>query len=308
MQLVIGAVLVGIGLRHCHSSDHKPRAAVPQTTMPGSARPEQIPSFQFPAGGNELFPDHRLIALYGSPGAAVLGALGHQNIEESIQRVKKLAERYQPYMNERALPTFEIIATVASAHPTSDHDYSSEVSPAVLEKWITAAREAGVYVVLDLQSGRSDFLSQAKRLEPLLRQPNVGLALDPEWRLKPHQRPIEQIGAVSIKEVNQTASWLAELTRQYHLPQKLFLLHQFRLDMLPDRHKLDTSHAELAYAIQMDGQGTQPQKRDTWRTILRQAPANTKFGWKNFYTKDTRVLTPKQTMRLKPQPWFVSYQ
>ena len=40
-----------------------------------------------------------------------------------------------------------------------------------------------MYVVLDLQPGRTDFLTQAKRYEPLLALPHVGLALDPEWRL-----------------------------------------------------------------------------------------------------------------------------
>ena len=41
-----------------------------------------------------------------------------------------------------------------------------------------------MYVVLDLQPGRSNFLDQAKLYEPLLRLPHVGLALDPEWRLR----------------------------------------------------------------------------------------------------------------------------
>ncbi len=266
------------------------------------------PPFEFPHGGRKLFPQNRLVALYGVPGAPVLGALGQQNVTASVQRVKKLARAYQPYMTEQAYPTFEIIATVASASPTANNDYSAEVDTAVLARWINVAKANGIYVILDLQPGRTDFLTQAKQLKPLLLEPNVGLALDPEWRLTPTQVPLKQIGAVSIREVNQVGNWLAELTRANKLPQKIFLLHQFRNDMLPERDLLNTSHPELAYAIQMDGQGTQSQKRDTWRAITHPAPDNVHFGWKNFYQKDVTLLSPADTMLIRPKPWYVSYQ
>ena len=35
-------------------------------------------------------------------------------------------------------------------------------------------------------------------------------------------------------EVNRTAAWLVRLTRRHDLPQKLFVLHQFRVDMVHD--------------------------------------------------------------------------
>ncbi len=67
-------------------------------------------------------------------------------------------------------------------------DYSSETEIGVLRPYVDAAKAAGIYVVLDLQPGRTDFLTQAKRYAELLAEPHVGLALDPEWRLKPNQR------------------------------------------------------------------------------------------------------------------------
>lgn len=75
------------------------------------------------------------------------------------------------------IPTFEIIATIASA--SKDKDYSSVASVAKLRPWVQAAQRAGVYVVLDAQPGRSDFLSQAKRYASLLKMPNVGVAHQP---------------------------------------------------------------------------------------------------------------------------------
>jgi len=270
-------------------------------------RPRPKP-FAFPDGGRQLIPAYRFVALYGTPGNPALGALGDQPLADSIMRVQQLASQYQPLTAQHVMPTLEIIATIASETPTDNGDYSQEVPTAQLEPWVAAARQAGVYVVLDLQSGRSDFLTQAKEYEPLLKQPNVGLALDPEWRLTPTEVPLVQIGTVDITEVNQTLDWLAALTKHERLPQKLVVLHQFRLDMIQNRQALDTSHNNLALVIQMDGSGPQSTKLDTWRTITAGAPPDVHFGWKNFYHQDPALLDPAGTMAVQPQPWYVSYQ
>ena len=81
------------------------------------------------------------------------------------------------------------------------------------------ATAAGLYVVLDLQPGRASLLAQAQTYKSLLELPDVGLALDAEWKLQPGQLPLRQIGSVSIGEVNSVASWLAALTARYRLPQ-----------------------------------------------------------------------------------------
>ena len=128
----------------------------------------------------------------------------------------------------------------------ADGDYSYESSVASLRPWVRQATAAGMYVILDLQPGRASLLAQAKRYRSLLELPDVGLALDPEWKLQPGQLPLHQIGSVSINEVNSVIRWLAGLTAQYQLPQKLLVLHQFRLSMIGDEHKLDTRHDDLA--------------------------------------------------------------
>jgi len=252
--------------------------------------------------------NYRFVALYGSPGDGALGALGDQPADQAVTRIKDMAAEYQPLSSAPVYPTFEIITTVASASSTENNDYSREVDVATIQPWIDAARAGGVYVVLDLQPGRNDFLTQAKEYEDLLKQPHVGLALDPEWRLGPNQVPLVQIGSVDITEVNAVSDWLAQLVSDNKLPQKLFVLHQFRLDMLANRQNLNTAHTELAYIVQMDGQGSQPQKSATYAAVTADAPANTQFGWKNFYQKDTPMLDPAGTMQISPQPWYISYQ
>jgi hypothetical protein len=306
---VLQLVLVGLlCLMSSQAFNPLQRATLTQLVLHSHpAFPPIIPNV-FPAGGRTLFPEYRLFALYGSPDYPVLGALGQQSLPDTITRAKALASQYQPLIKERAFPTMEIIATVASASPTANGNYSEGIDQSTLASWALTAQKNGVYVVLDLQPGRNSFLSQAKQYQTLLEQPYVGLALDPEWRLTPTEVPLQQIGTVSISEVNQTAQWLAQLTKEYKLPQKLFLLHEFRLSMLPDRDQLDTALPELAYAIQMDGQGSQAEKLSTWGDVTANPPTNIHFGWKNFYVKDSPIRTPDQTMQLDPEPWYVSYQ
>lgn len=290
-------VIIKVGSRDTAELPSKPQ---PQSRASQSKEPEKP---------KPTLDKTRFVALYGTPGAPVLGTLGsHQNPTDAINTAKKLAAEYQPFSEEQVQPTLEIITTIASASPTENGDYSREIDAASLQPWVEAARQADVYVVLDLQPGRSNFLAQAKQYESLLREPHVGLALDPEWRLYGDEKPMAQIGSVSAAEVNQTGTWLADIVKQYSLPQKLFLLHQFRMDMLADRAQINTSRPELTAVIQMDGQGAQNVKQDTWRVLTTDPPAGIRFGWKNFYQKDPVVLSPQETMAVTPKPWYVSYQ
>ncbi len=206
------------------------------------------------------------------------------------------------------IPAFEIIATVAQGSPGPAGSYSYESPVRSLRPWVSAATKAGLYVILDLQPGRDNLLAQARRYRSLLLRPNVGLALDPEWKLQPGQVPLRQIGSVSITEINSVVNWLARFTAQHHLPQKLLELHQFRLSMIQNEARLSTRHDDLAIVINMDGQGAPQVKADTWAGIIGAAPRGVHFGWKDFYVKDKPMLGPVATIERTPSPVLISYQ
>ncbi len=264
---------------------------------------------QLPGGGFVLFPGKRLIALYGNPNTTSLGVLGEQDVDASVARAKQLAAQYQTDDGIQAIPTFEIIATVAAGNPGTDGDYSNEMEMDQLRIWVDTAGREGVYVILDLQPGRTDFLTQAKLFEELLLEPHVGLALDPEWRLLPNEQPLRQIGHVEAAEVNRVVDWLAALVRDNHLPQKILLLHQFQDQMLRDRNLIETP-SELAVVIQMDGQGGIPDKYSTWNRItLGWEGYGWRYGWKNFYDEDIPgPIPPAEVLELVPAVVYVSYQ
>ncbi len=263
---------------------------------------------QLPGGGQRIFPGRRFVALYGHPGTASLGVLGAQDLDASINRARQMAAQYDALSDVPVIPTFEIIATVAQGAAGRDGNYSGESSVDSLRPWVEKATAAGFYVVLDLQPGRADLLSQAKLYTSLLEQPNVGLAVDPEWALGPTQLPLKQIGSIDSSSLNEVGAWLDQLTSSKHLPQKLFVLHQFRLSMIGNEAKLRTDYDNLAVLIHMDGQGTQPNKAATWHSVVASAPKGVPFGWKNFTKEDHPMLSPEQTMARTPQPMMISYQ
>jgi hypothetical protein len=264
--------------------------------------------FQLRNGGQRPFDGHRYVALYGAPGAPALGVLGEQGPEATVRRAEQVAKPYRAESDELVTPAMEVIATVAAGDAGADGDYSTELPVSTLEPYVDAAHDADMPVIIDLQPGRSDFLSQAKKYESLLKKPGVWLALDPEWRLTKDQVPLQQIGSVSASEVNEVSSWLAALVRKEGLPPKALVLHQFRLTMIQDRSTLET-HPELDMLVHVDGQGSQPDKQATWKALHQGAPEGLHWGWKNFYDEDTPMLTPSQTMQdVQPTPSLVTYQ
>ena len=261
-----------------------------------------------PAGGQLVLPGKLYVALYGHPGSDALGVLGEQGVDATIARAKEVAAQYeQAGSTVPVVPTLEIITSVASS-ALGDGDYSDESEIAHIRPLVDAAGRSGVYVVLDLQPGYDDFLTQAKAYEELLALPHVGLALDPEWRLRPGERHLRQIGRVSAEEVNSVVTWLADLTRDRRLPQKMLLLHQFKTFMLENRERIDVSRPELSVVVQMDGHGAPGTKLETWNILRPGTPEGMRWGWKNFYDEDKPTLTPAQTLEIEPTPVFVSYQ
>ena len=265
---------------------------------------------QLPGGGFVILPEEqrRYVAFYGHPDTTALGVLGEQDGEATIERMQPFLEAYEGD-GAQTVPTFEIIATVASAAPGDDGNYSYEWPDETFDDLLETAERHDAYVLLDLQPGRSDFLTQARSFEGLLMRPYIGLALDPEWRLKPDEVHLQQTGRVDASEINTVIEWLGDMVRDNALPQKMLLLHMFRTEMIENREIL-VDRPELQVVIQMDGDGTEPQKDATW-TKLRNGFEDSfwSWGWKNFFDEDEPgPPTPESTMSKSPTPVYVSYQ
>lgn len=164
------------------------------------------PPQMLPRGGRSVLPEFRVSAHYGAPQAAQLGILGIGAPAAAARRLNLHARAYAGIGGRPVLPAMELIGVIASAGPGADGRYRLRQPPAVIRRYLGAARAARAFLVLDIQPGRADFVTEAKVLSEFLVQPDVGLALDPEWRMGPSQVPGEVIGSVDAAEVNRSPS------------------------------------------------------------------------------------------------------
>jgi hypothetical protein len=277
-------------------------------TSPGSHGEEAAAATprpaELPRGGRSIFPRHRVVAYYGAPQSEELGALG---IGTPASAARRLERQARPYVrpDRPVLPALELIAVIANADAGEDGMYRSRQPGAVIRRYLRAARRAKALLLLDIQPGASDFFTEATRLERWLREPDVGLALDPEWRVVPGQVPGQVIGRVDSREVNAVTAWLAQLTEEHELPEKLVIVHQFTDDMVDDTTLIP--HDGLQIVLNADGFGTKPVKKSKYHAFTRRAPGF-EPGLKLFYEEDVGLMTPRQVLRLRPAPEFVVYE
>ena len=61
------------------------------------------------------------------------------------------------------------------------------------------------------------------RCERCLKEPDVSLALDPEWSLEPPVLPGQAIGSTDAATVNEVSAYLSRIVRENDLPEKLLV-------------------------------------------------------------------------------------
>jgi hypothetical protein len=268
------------------------------------AKPKPRPPPELPGGGRELFPSHRIVAFYGAPQTVELGALG---VGTPDQAGKKLLKQMRAYRRggRKLLPAMELIAVVASNAPEPDNSYSYKQSNATVKRFLAAARRINALLILDIQPGHADFMRLTKHFGRVLREPDVGLALDPEWAT-PGAVPGKVIGSTDAATVNRVSAYLARIVAKYRLPEKLLVVHQFTESMIRDKQTLQRRPG-VALVLNVDGFGDQPNKISKYVAFTH---PRTRFrsGYKLFYKEDTNLMTPRQVLRLRPRPDLVIYE
>jgi hypothetical protein len=271
-------------------------------THTAKAKPKAPP--QLPLGGRTIFPHYRVVAYYGAPQAHSLGALGIGSPDFAARRLRRQAK---PYVKKTrpVMLAFELIVDVANAAPGEDGLYRTRQPNAIIRRYLRAARRAKALLVLDIQPGHADFLTETKHLDRWLREPDVGLALDPEWHT-PGAQPGRVIGSVDAATVNAVSRHVAAIVRKNDLPEKLFVVHQFTPDMI--QGKAQVAHRPgLAIAMNVDGFGDRANKVSKYREFTHDG---THFhrGFKLFYEEDVGLMRPRSVLALQPPPDFVVYE
>jgi hypothetical protein len=261
-----------------------------------------------PRGGRTIFPEHRLIGFSGGRSES-FGRLGSGDIDDRAVEIEKLAAEYTPD-GRTPLPIFELIAVIAHGSPTPSGLYRTHEPAEVIDEYLAAARRHNALLVLNVQPGRADFLDDVRALEPWLIEPDVGLALDPEWAVGSNQVPGRNLGWTTGEELNSVASYVSDLVRQHDLPEKVLIYHQFHATSVREEGGL-RPHPGVVLIKSVDGVGVPQDKKETWNRLTQNLPHHVYSGFKLFFDEDTRggpLMAPADVLGLRPQPSYVLYE
>jgi hypothetical protein len=248
-------------------------------------------------------PAHRVVAFYGAPqmGRTILG------MRSPASAARKLAAQSAPYAaigDRPVVGAFDLVSVFATAGGGPDRLYRSRQDPEVIEIYLAQARAAGARLMLDVQPGRSTYTAELEALRPWLAEPDVDLALDPEWNVGRRGIPGRTEGEVRAREVNAVSRSLAAIVREHDLPPKLLVVHQFRRGMVRGRRKIRQRRG-VQVVLNFDGIGTPGPKAAGYAAL---SVPRLFDGFSLFYSRDVPVMKPAAILALEPAPDLLLYQ
>jgi len=267
----------------------------PDTVLGPAARPGAI------------LPAKRIVAFYGNPRSTRMGILGQIPPQEMFARLEQHARAFEAADPSTPVqPALELIATVAQIDSGRDGMYRQRMPDSVIEQVYQWAQERGWILILDIQVGRSTVAAEVDALKKFLVRPDVHLAIDPEFDVKPHQRPGQVIGTVDAAELNHAIGVLADIVDEYRLPPKLLVVHRFTRPMVTNSEAIRLD-PRVQVVMHMDGFGTPAAKRRSLLDYIEREPVQW-VGFKLFFKNDRPMLNPDEVVKLRPVPMFISYQ
>lgn len=257
------------------------------------------------AGADAFLDGHLLVTWYGNPHSRLMGVLGEATGAARAAALRKQAGAFENVTARRIVPAYHLVAVVAQPTPQGG-TYRRRESRVVIQALLDEAREHGFHLVLDVQPGRARVRDEVDALLPFLSQPDVHLALDPEFAMGDEGVPGRRIGSMRASEINDAIDRLARVIAEHRLPPKVLIVHQFTLGMLPDK-QLIRSSPRVETVLMMDGFGSQSLKKSSYRAVMRQHELDY-AGVKLFYKQDRGLFSPEEIMELRPLPSVVIYQ
>jgi len=286
--------------------------------------------------GPQLLPKYRIVSYYGNPLSATMGVLGQGSSGRMLARLAAQEQAYRVADPSRpVLGALELVAVVAQSSPGPQGYYSAQMPYSLIQGELDLARRHHLLLILDVQIGHASVQTEVRYLAPFLRQPDVELALDPEFAMRPGDIPGVEFGSMPTPPVNWALAYLQAIVERDHLPQKILILHQFIESMVPDWQGIE-EQPDVALVRDLDGFGDWGRKAGEYEQFIQQEsiPYVVPFevpigvrgalnagyateirqhvvvcgGVKIFYTQDTPPEPPSVVLSLDPPPLVVIYQ
>jgi hypothetical protein len=235
-----------------------------------------------------------------------LGVLGRNGITATQKLLNEQVQVYRDLDPDvETIPVFHMVTTIADSYPGDDGDYNHRVRHELIRQWIEGVEAAGGWSVLDVQPGRADLDTEWDVVEPLLLEPTVHLAVDPEFIVGDEGLPGTDLGRITGPQVNYIQARLDRTGRTIG-HRKMLIIHQFNDRMIQQKAMiLDYPFVELVWDA--DGFGSPRAKIEDYNQYRHEAGFE-HGGFKLFYDEDEPLMTPEQVLALEPPPSVVIYQ
>jgi len=296
------------------------QAATDSTGAPVRYRAGEDPAFAtrmgWPVNGpaaraGALLPDRRIVCYYGNPNSQRMGALGEFPKDDMLRRLRNQIGEWNAADPETPVtPCLHMVAVVAQGDPGTAGHYRMIMRDADVQKVYDWAKEIDGIFIVDIQVGTDDIRNILPRFEWILKNPDVHLAIDPEFMMKTGHKPGAKIGTMDAADINYATGYLAELVKKYDIPPKVLVIHRFTRGMVTNSQNI-TLRPETQVVMHMDGWGAPWLKRDSYRDYIVREPVQY-TGFKLFYHNDTKkgdpLMSAADVLRLRPRPLYIQYQ
>lgn len=258
-----------------------------------------------------ILPNNRIVCYYGNPNSARMGVLGEYPKEEMLSRLARQIDAWEAADPDTPVkPCLHMVSVVAQGEPGTSGHYRSIMRDTTVQMVYNWAKEINGIFIVDIQVGTDDIRNILPRFEWILKNPDVHLAVDPEFYMRDGVLPGRKIGTMHAADINYVSEYLANLVRQNNLPPKTLIIHRFTRGMVTNSQDIRL-RPEVQIVMHMDGWGAPWLKRDSYRDYIVREPVQF-TGFKIFYGNDTKsgqpIMQPADLLRLRPIPMYVQYQ
>lgn len=268
-------------------------------------RVREVPLAAPPIGraAEPLFPDHRYVTLYGAP-QLVNTELGKRSPRNAARKVVQLSRSFERKGDRDVVSGFDLIAVVANSTPGPDRKYRTRQPDEIIRTYLDQARRFDGRLMLDIQPGRSTAVGEIRALAPWLAEPDVDVAIDPEWNVGRRGVPGATTGSITANEINAASRRLDRIVDDGDLPPKVLVVHQFTEEMIR-RRKSIRQRDGVQVVLNFDGIGSRAPKEAGYAALATNGLFN---GFSIFTALDNGVMGPGAILALEPVVDFLLYQ
>ena len=250
-----------------------------------------------------------ILGFYGKPHSVRMGILGRYSLQDLEPQLMDYVKQYDDVNGENR----GVIPCLYLIYGTVWPEGRIGILPmSVVEEYVNYAQQRGWIVVLDHQIGRYTVEQAMDKILPLLKYPNVQLAIDPEWRTT---KPMEVTGSVTGDEINIAQQMMSDYMKENKISgQRMLVIHQFKNMMIKNRNVIKCNYPGVQLIHCADGFGSPALKKVTYNqnALAKNIPLKSfKLFFKSEFPEagfDSPIMTPLDVMNLNPRPVFVMYQ